>query len=353
MSESFIRLYNESQEPAEAFFLESGKVFFYPNTVDKYAINGRKLIFGVTEILMSSLGNTPASRIETAITTAESSIKRMPVEKVLQGMESFSFVLNVCMVIARQVLLTNQIINRNLNTLEGDEKKTRELSIEYYLIMERLREEFNKRKFPWLAAIVKEFELNLTCKKGEAYYRSSEPVRITETHNLSDKMIEFERGALICEENTTGEEMYILQSGTIEVLIDGNSVATIEEPGTVSGEMALLLGEKRSATLKAKNGVILTKITKADLKEAAAKQEGLMKGIALSLAKRHYFNVMKIRHISEQAMEEAVDTEASGTSRVAASRQAGKELASLKNRINEETAGKDVSFMQDLMDKIV
>lgn len=165
-------------------------------------------------------------------------------------------------------------------------------------------------------------------------------------------MVEYERGAVICEENTTGEEMYILQSGTIDVIIGGNNVATIEEPGTVSGEMALLLGEKRSATLQAKSGVVLTKITKADLKEVAQKQEGLMKGIALSLAKRHYYNVIKIRHISEQAMEQAIDSEASGNSRVPASHQAAKELSSLKNRIIEETAGKDVSFMQDIMDKI-
>lgn len=148
MAESFIRLYNESQSPTEAFFLESGKVFFYPNTADKYAINGQKLIFGATEILMSSFNGAPAQRIETAITTADSKIKRMPLEKVLQGMENFSFVLNVSMVIARQVLLTNQIINRNLNSLEGDEKKTRELSIEYYTIMERLKEEFKKENSP-------------------------------------------------------------------------------------------------------------------------------------------------------------------------------------------------------------
>jgi len=352
MSDHFIRLYNEAAEPGEAFFLESGRVFFYPNTTDKYAINGKKLIFGATEILISRLGATPTGRIETAITTTDSSIKRMPSEKLIAGLENFSFVLNVAMVTARQVLLTNQIISANLNLLEGDAKKTRQVSIDYFLIVERLREEFHKRKYPWLNEIVKKFELNLTCKKGEAYNRSSEPVKITETHNLSDKMIEYDRGSVICEENTTGEEMYILQSGTIEVVIGGNTVATIEEPGSVSGEMALLLGEKRTATLRAKNGVVLTKITKEDLKEAAARQQGLMKGIALSLAKRHYYNVLKIQNISEQAMEQAIESEASEQSKIPPIQLARKDLAALKNHILDATHGKDVSFMEDLINSI-
>ena len=46
------------------------------------------------------------------------------------------------------------------------------------------------------------------------------------------------------------------QAGSIDVEIGGNRVATIDKKGTVFGEMALLLNEKRSATLRAKNNTV-------------------------------------------------------------------------------------------------
>ena len=51
--------------------------------------------------------------------------------------------------------------------------------------------------------------------------------------------------------------MFILQSGTLEVSIAGRKAAVIEQPGTVIGEMALLLGEKRTATIKPVNTAVL------------------------------------------------------------------------------------------------
>jgi len=348
MTSKYIRLYNQNTEPDCAFFLEEGRVFFYPNTADKYAINGHGLIFGATEIIMESMAHMPALRIETAVTGEESRIKRMSLDKFRAGMETYSFLLNVSMVLAQQVLLTNQIINKNLNELAGDEKKTRELSMEYFTIIERMRKEYDKRRLPWIADILKEFELNLTCKRGEAYYRSAEPVKITKIQSLSDKMVEYSRGSVICEENSQGEEMYILQSGAIDVFIGGNCVATIEEPGTVSGEMALLLGQKRTATLKAKNSVVLTRITKKDLKEVAQKESSILQAIALSLAKRHYYNVIKIADITEKTVNHQLDGEAAAHKKVSQSQQAMKDLAALKNRVQDAVYEKKADFLKDI-----
>jgi len=352
MTQNYIKLYNTSSEPDSAFLLEDGQIFLYPNSVDKYAIHGKNLIIGATEIIMNNFLNLSTGRIETAISSPDSRIKRMPVEKFLSGMKSYSFILNVSMVLAKQVLLTNKIIQKNIELLEGDEKKVRELSIKYYTTITRIRDEFEKRKLPWLKDIIKEFEINLTYKKGEAYYKSSEPTKITAKIDMDDKLVEYSRDTIICEENTKGEELFILQSGVIDVIINGNSVATIEEPGTVSGEMALLLGETRTATLKAKNNVVLTKITKKDLKEVAEKQNEVLIGIASSLAKRHYYNIIKIENLNEKAMEQALDREESGKNKIPQSQQAQKELNSLKNCINDIYSKKDADFLEDLIETL-
>ena len=172
------------------------------------------------------------------------------------------------MVLAKQVKLTNEIIEKNLSNLEADERKIRKISMEYYSIINRLREEYDKRKLPWLKEIIKKFETNLTYKKGEAFFKTSEPNKVDDSAENSERDTEFPRGSTICEQGTFGNEMYVLRSGAIDVIVNESKVASIGDSGTIIGEMALLLGEKRSATLKAKNNVIISVIKKEDLKES-------------------------------------------------------------------------------------
>jgi len=349
MSKKYKRLYSESDEADSAYFITSGSVYFFASDVDKYVINGKNLIAGATELIMRHLLDTEAGRVETALIDSDTTVKRIPAEKFLAGMDSYSFVLNASMVLARQVKLTNRIINANLEELEGDEKKTREYSIEYYLIIERILSEFRKRKLPWLKDIITEFETSLTCKRGEAYYRSSEPVRIDECTALSERDMEYQRGMIICEEGTPGGEMYILRSGAIDVMVGDNSVASIEDPGTVIGEMALLLGEKRTATLKAKNNVVVTSIRKEDLRDIAERQGDLLKNIVKVLAKRHYYNIIKINSINRSVIEHALNEEDKSENKQNHSQRAQKDLRALKNHVEDIAGKKEADFLDDLI----
>ena len=132
MSQNYIKLYSQSSKPDKAYFLNQGKVFFYITDMDKYSINGKNLIIGATELIMEHYHETSANRIETAITNKNSTLKVMPREKFIMGMKSSSFLLNVSMVLAKQVLLTNNIIHRNINELTGEQNRERELLIEYF-----------------------------------------------------------------------------------------------------------------------------------------------------------------------------------------------------------------------------
>jgi len=87
-------------------------------------------------------------------------------------------------------------------------------------------------------------------------------------------------------------------------MVNENKIAVIEEEGTVVGEMAMLLGGKRTATLIAKNDVILSKLTKEDLKKISLNDLSLMRNIMESLAKRHYYNAIKIGDINEKIVSQ-------------------------------------------------
>ncbi|MCL1911983.1 MAG: cyclic nucleotide-binding domain-containing protein [Leptospirales bacterium] len=304
---SLQKLYERESLPDTAFLLEEGNVFFSLNSTANYSIKGKKLIIGATELIMRHILKENVDRKETAIATESSALKRISSEKFMLGMQTFPFLLNVSAVIAKQVFLTNEIIKNSMEKLGGDEQALKELSVKYFLLVERLRDEHTKRKYPWLAPLVKEGETHLTYKRGEAYHRSSAPLKFMKAADISERMTEYESGSVICEEGSDGSEMYILRSGCVDVMIDKNKIAVIEEEGTVVGEMAMLLGGKRTATLKAKNDVVLSKVTKEDLKKISSKDLSLMRNIMESLARRHYYNAVKIEDINEKIASKADD----------------------------------------------
>ncbi len=352
MSEELIKLYSAESEPDCAYFLSSGTVYLYASKMDKYAIKGQNLIVGSTELLMNRFQNQNTLRIETAIASKDSSVKKIPLEKFLSGMESFSFIINASIVLAKQVLLTNRIINKNIETLDGKERQFRELSIQFYKAVTMLNQEYEKRKLPWMTEVVKKYTGSLTYKKGEAFHRSQDSITIESANQLSDKMVEFPRGSVICEENTTGEEMYILQTGSIDVEIGGNRVATIDRKGTVFGEMALLLNEKRTATLKSNNNAVLTVIKKKELKEICEKQQDLLKNVSCSLAQKHYYNIIKINTINKSLIDQHLNSEKGEDKTIGQAERLKAEIGKLKNELGELNYKKKAEFLKPIIDEL-
>lgn len=352
MSEEFTKLYTVNSEPDCAYFLSSGSIFMYASNADKYAIKGNNLIIGSTELIMNHLLNQKTSRIETAVASKDASVKKISIEKFISGMETFSFLINASIVLAKQVLLTNKIINKNIESLEGKEKQMRELSIKYYKAVFKLNQEYEKRKLPWLNDLVKKYFTSLNYKRGEAFCRSQDSITIESSNQLSDKMIEYPRGSIICEENTAGEEMYILQTGSIDVEIGGNRVATIDKQGTVIGEMALLLNEKRTATLKAKNNTVITVIKKKELKEVCEKQSDLLKNVTYSLAQKHYYNIIKISTLNKSLIDQHLNNDGGEDKTLSQVERLKSDLGKLKNDISETIYKKDAEFLKPALEEL-
>jgi CRP-like cAMP-binding protein len=60
-------------------------------------------------------------------------------------------------------------------------------------------------------------------------------------------------GTHLTTEGTRSGQLYILESGTLTVQREGVALATIDEPGAIIGEMAVLLGIPHSATVIARD----------------------------------------------------------------------------------------------------
>lgn len=72
--------------------------------------------------------------------------------------------------------------------------------------------------------------------------------------SITDR-IELDDGALLMEEGSTGRDLWILAEGNARVSRNGRTLRTAT-PGDALGELALLDGETRSATVAARGPVV-------------------------------------------------------------------------------------------------
>ena len=76
----------------------------------------------------------------------------------------------------------------------------------------------------------------------------------------SGEELKYGAGRTICEEGEREQAIFILKQGRVAIYKGERLVGELSKPGTVFGEMALMLGEPRTATLKALVPSTLTEV---------------------------------------------------------------------------------------------
>lgn len=81
----------------------------------------------------------------------------------------------------------------------------------------------------------------------------------------------YRRGEIICHQGDPGDSLHIIEFGTVKVVVDAESgseaVLTILGPRKCFGELALIDGEPRSATIEALENVETIVLRRADFME--------------------------------------------------------------------------------------
>jgi potassium-dependent mechanosensitive channel len=97
----------------------------------------------------------------------------------------------------------------------------------------------------------------------------------------------FPTGHIICQENDPGDSFYIILSGSVEVLSQkaDQYIATLHE-GEFFGEISLLLGTPRTATVRTSQDAILFVVERHDLQKLLIEQPNLADQIAQKLSER-------------------------------------------------------------------
>lgn len=103
------------------------------------------------------------------------------------------------------------------------------------------------------------------------------------------KRVRYPQGALIFREGDVGDAMYVVESGQLEVTTgtgDGEQPLAYLGPGSFVGEIALLLGQPRSATLKVIIDADLWVLHKGDLDELLAEYPAISLHFTRELGQR-------------------------------------------------------------------
>lgn len=102
--------------------------------------------------------------------------------------------------------------------------------------------------------------------------------------------ITFSAGTTIVKQGDQGDAFYLIQSGTVQVIVDsggGNSeVVAVFGPKDGFGEMALLSGEQRSATIVSVKETTLWRLKREDFDELIEKHPTVLRQFCATLSKR-------------------------------------------------------------------
>ncbi|NQV33236.1 MAG: mechanosensitive ion channel [Phycisphaeraceae bacterium] len=143
-----------------------------------------------------------------------------------------------------------------------------------------------------------------------------------ERRHLSESMSEcqYRAGDVLVQQGEPGDSMYILVEGLLGVYLEkANVAASVKlaqiEPGQFFGEMSLLTGEKRSATVLAATDAVVFEISKADLCPLLDRRPQLAVTLAEVVAQRRHDQETKqqaqpeviARAPSEQLLERMKD----------------------------------------------
>jgi CRP-like cAMP-binding protein len=300
------KVYEVMDVASTAFILRKGKLTFELSQSDRYHVEGKEIIFGTEEPLIASRNNRDEYfRFQTVYVDDDAKIEIIPLPNLLKLIGIYNIGYSITKNIAKCLQITNRMYVKKEKNLSGHEIISKEYSKIYVDTIDALKREFGKFKPVWLAQLIDRFSNSLNYAKGKAFKEGSSASDFKlDIEKLEDLTFNLRAGSILCEEGDPGDEMYILNRGNLQVYIGGKKVFDIFEPGTVMGEMALLLGERRTATIKTVTDCNITIVKRENIKDIAENTQDFFLKIAVNLGQRQEHNCMLIREINELMQEE-------------------------------------------------
>ena len=113
------------------------------------------------------------------------------------------------------------------------------------------------------------------------------------------KVESFKSGAVLIQQGAQDSKLFVLVEGQVEVLREQTQVSYVDEPGSIFGEMSVLLDMPYSATVKALSDVKAYVI--GDPIQFLGSQSEIALELAALLARRLYYTTSYLVDLQQQA----------------------------------------------------
>ncbi len=90
---------------------------------------------------------------------------------------------------------------------------------------------------------------------------------------------------LMIEQGKLGEAVWVLLSGSVAIIVDGDMSHSLDSPGTILGEISAVSHTAATATVLALEEISALKIPHQDFHQALTQSEDLAQSVLRSLAK--------------------------------------------------------------------
>jgi len=182
--------------------------------------------------------------------------------------------------------------------------------------------------------------------------------QIINSPSLNRYIISFKTGETLFLEGDDTQDIYFLLSGKVAVLKGRTRIAEISDEGSVFGEMSFLLGEKRTATVKAINDIKVIRIPKEELSTFLNEFPEVVREFAKYLARRldETSQIMYgLKEFSDQLPDAVILTDKDGNIlswNNAAANLYGREENQMRHRSAEEIY-EDPKEYRAFLDKVI
>ena len=345
---SNIYLYAKNSDSDNAYVLKGGKIIIEVNKDSLIEIDKKNFIFGVAELLLSQEDGFQYYRPYGVLKSQDTKYQKIELELLKKLVETYNGGLVISKSVGLELLKVNEVLTKKKNESECQEKETKEYSKIFAEVTNKLIEKYNQTKYPWLEKLSKESKKTLTYASGLAFLSFDQKVSMDLEGVDLDKFSKvFPPGAEVCRQGEVGRELYILNDGKLRVMINGTEIDTIEDRGSIVGEIALLLGEKRSASLEAVHKTVLTVVKKDNLKIFAESNPRFLKSMAIGLSRRLVNNCNLVNHLTEVIDQAKKKYEYLPEALI--ENKSKEEFKHLREKIQKLYEKYDIDWLEDLM----
>ncbi len=296
-------LYRKMDKPDIAYMIKNGKIQCKLTETDTFDLDCQNVIIGGGEILVGLEQGFEESRHTTMyyipVDNNSKNIIKLKPQQIIDGVNTFKVAFHTARFIAMSLKRINAVRTKKNDQLKQSDELLKSYSIVYAQAIQNLENAYQQYAYPWIEKLVMEGSDSLIYQKGKAFVSLKNRKKVELDSDKLDKYnVKFPKGSFVCKQGDKGTELYKLVSGNIKVLVNGNEVTDIQA-GTVVGEMALLLGETRTATLKATEDCVVTVISKNNLPYIVEEDKNFFKNIIISLSRWELISVNLVEELDE------------------------------------------------------